>query len=128
MPRGSRPGEHRGGRKKGTPNRTTAEIRELAQQHGPLVLKTLAALVKKADCDAVRVSAGKELLERGYGKSNIPVQQVSVRGTIGRYDVSKLADLSDEELADFAATLARIDSGLAGSPAAGDDPDGDSEA
>lgn len=29
MPRGSRPGEHRGGRKKGTPNRATAEARAI---------------------------------------------------------------------------------------------------
>ena len=28
MPRGSKPGERRGGRKKGTPNKTTAEARE----------------------------------------------------------------------------------------------------
>jgi hypothetical protein len=33
--RGSKPGERRGGRQKGTPNKTTAEIRELAQAHGP---------------------------------------------------------------------------------------------
>ena len=29
MPRGSRPGERRGGRTKGTPNRTTRQVREV---------------------------------------------------------------------------------------------------
>lgn len=29
MPRGSKKGEYRGGRKKGTPNRSTAELREM---------------------------------------------------------------------------------------------------
>lgn len=31
MPRGSKPGEYRGGRKKGTPNKATAGIREIAR-------------------------------------------------------------------------------------------------
>jgi hypothetical protein len=95
--------------------------------HGPLALRTLAALVRKADSDAVRVNAIKELLERGYGKSNM-VQEVSVRGAIGSYDVSKLMHISDAELAALEATLARVAAGLAGSSAAGDDPGGDSEA
>ena len=32
MPRGSRPGERRGGRQKGTPNRLTREIREMIRE------------------------------------------------------------------------------------------------
>ena len=31
MPRGSKPGEHRGGRKAGTPNKATAEVRAIAR-------------------------------------------------------------------------------------------------
>src|SRR3990167_11399973 len=31
MPRGSKPGEHRGGRTAGTPNKVTKEIREVTQ-------------------------------------------------------------------------------------------------
>ena len=31
MPRGSAPGEHRGGRRRGTPNRRTIELRALAE-------------------------------------------------------------------------------------------------
>lgn len=31
MPRGSKPGERRGGRKRGTPNKVTQEIREVTQ-------------------------------------------------------------------------------------------------
>ena len=36
--RGSKPGERRGGRKKGTPNKTTAEIRELRKRTAPTQL------------------------------------------------------------------------------------------
>lgn len=32
MPRGAKPGERRGGRKKGTPNKVTAEVREVCAQ------------------------------------------------------------------------------------------------
>jgi hypothetical protein len=32
MPRGSKPGERRGGRQKGTPNRVTAEVKALAHK------------------------------------------------------------------------------------------------
>jgi hypothetical protein len=49
MPRGSKPRERRGGRQKGTPNKATAEI-------------------KVPKNEATRVAAGRELLDRGFGK------------------------------------------------------------
>jgi hypothetical protein len=36
MPRGSKPGERRGGRQKGTPNKATAEVKVLAQKYAPV--------------------------------------------------------------------------------------------
>lgn len=72
--RGSAPGERRGGRQKGTPNKVSLEIRELARAYGPEAiaeLARLAGLTKGAgsDNEQTRVSAIKELLDRGYGKA-----------------------------------------------------------
>lgn len=57
------------GRKPGQPNKTTAQVKELAAQHGPEAIKTLARLAKEADSDAAKISACKELLDRAYGKA-----------------------------------------------------------
>ncbi len=65
--RGSAPGERRGGRKKGTPNKTTAEIKALAQEQGPAAIKKLVALLDSDD-ERTRLAAIKELLDRGYGR------------------------------------------------------------
>ncbi len=61
------------GRKAGTPNKATAEIKEAARAEGPGVIKLFTALYKNPrKPDAVRMAAGRELLDRGYGK---PCQQ-----------------------------------------------------
>ena len=57
------------GRKKGVPNKSTAEIKELAQQYTAGALKELARLANEAESEAARVSAIKELFDRAYGKS-----------------------------------------------------------
>ena len=66
---GSKPGERRGGRKKGTPNKATADVKALAQQYAPDAIKELARIAAKGESEAARVSAIKELLDRAYGKS-----------------------------------------------------------
>ena len=73
-------GRKTGGRTKGTPNKGTADIRELAQAHGPAVINRLLMLsgcaldalgipLKGADSEQVQVMAMKELLDRGYGRA-----------------------------------------------------------
>ena len=58
-----------GGRRKGTPNRATAEIKALAQTYGPDAIDTLAEIMNdKAAPEASRVAAIRELLDRGFGK------------------------------------------------------------
>jgi hypothetical protein len=75
MPRGSVPGERRGGRQKGVPNKATAEIKALAQDYGPDAIKTLVSIMKAAkQPPAARVAAAKELLDRGYGKAAQPIE------------------------------------------------------
>lgn len=59
-----------GGRKKGTPNKITADIKALAQLYGADAIDTLAEIMKNEECPpAARVAAVKELLDRGFGKS-----------------------------------------------------------
>src|SRR5262249_48720924 len=72
--RGSKPGEHRGGRKKGTRNRCTREIKALAQMHGAKAIEQLARIAFASESDSARVAAIKELLDRGYGKTTQPVE------------------------------------------------------
>jgi hypothetical protein len=67
-----------GGRSKGTPNKATLEIKEAARQYGPQAvaeLARLAGLTKQpgSENEQTRVSAIKELLDRGYGKSTQPI-------------------------------------------------------
>lgn len=57
-----------GGRAKGTLNKSTADIKALAQKHGGDVIAMLAKLMQNADSDQAKIAAGKELLDRGYGK------------------------------------------------------------
>lgn len=73
MPRGSAPGERRGGRVKGTPNKATAEIKDIARQHGPQAVAVLAKLMVEAESEQARVAAANAILDRAYGK---PTQQI----------------------------------------------------
>lgn len=73
--RGSKPGERRGGRQKGTPNKVTAEVRSLAQKYGEQAIEALADIMLDTEQSArVRVAAAKEILDRGYGKSPQPIE------------------------------------------------------
>jgi len=69
MPRGAAPGERRGGRQKGTPNKATVEIKDAAREHGAAAITRLAHLMVKAESEAAQVAACKEILDRGYGKA-----------------------------------------------------------
>ncbi len=87
-------GTRRGsGRPKGARNKVTADIKALAQKHGPKAIDALAEIAfetkpwLKAKCpqcehdfvvemersDQTRTVAVKELLDRGYGKSPQPM-------------------------------------------------------
>jgi len=70
-----------GGRQKGTPNKSTAQIKELAREYGPAAIERLAEKAgllehlgkMPADTDAAQIAAIKELLDRGYGKATQPI-------------------------------------------------------
>jgi hypothetical protein len=73
MSRGSAPGERRGGRQKGTPNRATAEIKKIAGKHSKEAVEILIGIARQSESDAARVAAVKEILDRGHGKPTQPV-------------------------------------------------------
>ena len=67
-------GRKTGGRRKGTPNRVTAEIRAAFQKHGDELVGALLALTKSDD-ERVCLGAIQAALDRGWGK---PAQAVDL--------------------------------------------------
>lgn len=64
---GARPGA---GRPKGSKNKATAEVREIAKKHGPEAVKILADIMQSRTYPvAGRVAAAREILDRAYGKA-----------------------------------------------------------
>ena len=62
-------GRKTGGRSKGTPNKATAEVKDLAREHGPAAIAKLRAIMDKGASEQAQVAAAKELLDRAYGKA-----------------------------------------------------------
>jgi hypothetical protein len=96
---GKRPGA---GRKPGAVNKTTLELREAAQKHGPEMLEELARLAKNAESEAARVAAANSILDRAYGK---PKQAVEHSGP--ENGPIEFSDMSDTEIARRIALLLR---------------------
>ena len=83
--KGRAPGRPRGlsktgGRKKGTPNKATADVRALAEKYGPKAIAELARLATKAKSEATRVAAIRELLDRAYGRPGQPLKPAALPG------------------------------------------------
>jgi hypothetical protein len=70
-----------GGRAKGTPNKVTADIKALAQAHGPAAIAKLVAIMTTSESHTASIAAAKELLDRGYGKA---MQGVELTGKDGQ--------------------------------------------
>lgn len=67
--RGSKPGERRGGRQAGTPNKVTATLKEYAEPFTTEAIDGLVTLARSAKTPAsARVAAWREVLDRGVGK------------------------------------------------------------
>lgn len=67
--RGSKPGERRGGRAAGVPNKATASLKEIARQYTQEAVEALISVLR-TETGAAKVSAAKEILDRGYGKAS----------------------------------------------------------
>ena len=71
-------GRKTGGRCAGTPNRATGLVRELAQGFGPEIITKLATIAglngaRGSEVEMTRITAMRELLDRGYGKATQPI-------------------------------------------------------
>lgn len=55
------------------PNKTVSEVKLIAQQYGADAITTLVDIMQKSETDTARISAAKELLDRGYGKATQPL-------------------------------------------------------
>ena len=69
-------GQKTGGRRKGTPNKATAEIKAAFRKHGDELVDALLALTKSDD-ERVRLGAITAALDRGWGK---PAQALQIKG------------------------------------------------
>jgi hypothetical protein len=69
-----------GGRKKGTPNKATAEVKEYAQKYTKAAIRGLYKLARSAQSEQARVSAWREILDRAVGK---PAQSVDLTNSDG---------------------------------------------
>ena len=87
-----------GGRKAGTPNRTTAEVRQLAMNRAAEAIDLIADLMKNSQNDAVRLQAAKELLDRCCGKS---ADAIEVRRFENAERLQGRSQTLDEMLADM---------------------------
>lgn len=66
-------GRKTGGRKPGSLNKTTADVKALAQAHTATAIAELVRLAMNSESDTARVAAIKELLDRGHGKARQPI-------------------------------------------------------
>jgi len=80
--RGSKPGERRGGRQKGTPNKSTSELRELARSYTDQAIKALVDIMLTGSSEQARITAAGTILDRGYGKPSQPVDGDGEGGAI----------------------------------------------
>jgi len=69
-------GKKTGGRRRGTPNRVTGEIRAAFQLHGDELVQALLKLTQSDD-ERVRLGAITAALDRGWGK---PAQALQIKG------------------------------------------------
>jgi hypothetical protein len=95
MPRGRPKGQKRtGGRRKGSRNKATADVKALAQEYTPEAIGTLAAIMNDTDEPAAaRVSAANALLDRAHGK--VP-QGIGLGGSDGAQAVRVIVELADD--------------------------------
>ena len=85
--------------------RVIGELRELARAHAPEAIKELARLAVKAKSESARISAIRELLDRGFGK---PPQFLAGDSEIIPKDTT-LEQLREDILIEFAASFPELE-------------------
>lgn len=61
-------GRKTGGRKPGTPNKATSDVKAIAGQYSAEAVNILIEIARTSESDPARVSAAKEILDRAHGK------------------------------------------------------------
>jgi len=79
-----------GGRRRGTPNKVTLEVRDAALPHGPEAVAELARLMNEGQTEHVRIAACREILDRAYGKSRQSIEHTGHNS--GPITVMKVSD------------------------------------
>ena len=83
-------GSKTGGRRKGTANKATAEIKAALQKHGDVLIDALLALTKSDD-ERVRLGAIQAALDRGWGKATQHIEaEISVYDSLSLEDKKAL--------------------------------------
>ena len=89
-----------GGRKKGTPNKTTADIKAAFREHGQEFVRAMLKLTKSKD-ENVRLKALQICLDRGYGKATQHIEaEISVYDNLSLDDKLALLEALDTLIAD----------------------------
>lgn len=107
MPRGSAPGERRGGRKAGTPNKTTQSVIDRAKAKGMLPHEFLAAVARGEEIDGItptfeqRVDAAKACAP--FYAPRLSSTNATVR------HLQSLAEITDRELGALAGLVGADD-------------------
>lgn len=78
----------------------------LARQHTTLALNTLAAVARKGQGEAAKVSAAVAILDRGYGRPTQSVEHAGPGGTPIKFDLSTLGDEQLTQLRSILGSLA----------------------
>ncbi len=92
--------EKTGGRKKGTPNRITADIKAALRMHGDELVKALLKLTKSDD-ERVRLGAIQTAMDRGFGKAVQHIEaEISVYDSLGLAEQQALLGILDTIAAD----------------------------
>lgn len=103
VPTVKRPRRPGSGRKKGVPNKTTQQMRELAQQHGPDALQCLLGIMSFGASETARIAAAREVLDRGYGKVAQPVEVADARVNTDGWSRERLAAFHGVEVSEIEA-------------------------
>jgi hypothetical protein len=113
---GSKPGERRGGRAKGVPNKATADVRAAAQRYTVEAIEMLASIMRNGESEAARVAAADKILDRAHGR---PSQAVDLTGNLNANITRTIEEMRERVRAMRYPQLA-TDNGEAVSPQAGE--------
>ena len=97
-------GRKTGGRKPGSRNKATREIKELAGALVPEAMKQLGSLLRSSKTgEPAKVRAIEIVFERAFGKAPQAIQH---SGAVGTYDLTQVSDADLDQLEDILSRAA----------------------